>query len=132
MKNELTTIRRIFLLLMAAMMLCMTSVPIYAQSVVAGDIVADTIIGGEDELMPMAANGCITSAGQMQIQVERGKAPSCVVRVDGADVRLGIQAHVHFSDGSAINIDGTPHHGSPNINNATKEWLQSNGWCMGL
>lgn len=78
--------------------------------------------------MPMAANGCYTSPNQMQKQVERGQAPSGVVRVDSWGNNPWEQPHVHFSDGTAINLDGTPHHGTPNLNNDTRNWLTSNGW----
>jgi hypothetical protein len=36
----------------------MTSVPIYAQSVIADELVTETILSGEDELMPMGASDC--------------------------------------------------------------------------
>lgn len=133
---------KILSLIMAMILACLTVVCVYAEDITADryeyiDIIESQWVvarnvSGEYELIPLAANSCPTSANQMQKQVERGQAPSCVDRVDSADINLGIQAHVHFKDGSAINIDGTAHHGSPIINNATKKWLQSNGWCMNL
>ena len=69
----------------------------------------------------------------MQKQVERGKAPRQVDRVDKAH-QPGTQDHVHFKDGTSLNKDGSihdSHRGSPNLTNATKEWLKKNGWCSG-
>ena len=74
-----------------------------------------------------------TSQNQMQKQVERGKAPRQVDRVDKAH-QPGTQDHVHFKDGTSLNKDGSihdSHRGSPNLTNATKEWLKKNGWCSG-
>ena len=63
----------------------------------------------------------------MQKMVERGKAPNGVDRVDVGKI-FGEKSHVHFTDGSALNIDGTIKHGVPNINNSISKWLTSNGW----
>ena len=49
----MTTIRRISLLLMAAMMLCMANVPLYAAVVILDGIIVEENLGGEEELMPM-------------------------------------------------------------------------------
>lgn len=50
-----------------------------------------------------------TSQNQMQKQVERGKAPKSVDRVDKPHVE-GQQPHIHFGENeAALNIDGTWH-----------------------
>ena len=41
------------------------------------------------------------------------------------------QPHVHFTDGTAINFDGTIHdagNGVPKLTNKVKKWLADNGW----
>ena len=74
-----------------------------------------------------------TSQNQLQKQVEKGQAPKEIDRVDKAHID-GQQPHVHFKDGTSLNQDGTvhdAHNGVPNPSNATKEWLQTNGWSTG-
>jgi RHS repeat-associated protein len=68
-----------------------------------------------------------TSRNQLQKQVERGKAPKTVDRVDPG-IGPNEQDHVHFTDGSALNEDGTWKHGGRPLTNAETEWIQQNGW----
>ena len=70
----------------------------------------------------------------MQKQVERGQAPKDVDMVHGAHLSNvpNQQPHVHFKDGTSMNMDGTIHDakgGIPNITRAIAEWLQKNGWA---
>ena len=70
-----------------------------------------------------------TSPNQMQKQVERGKAPREIERVDKPHQKGG-QNHVHFKDGTSLNKDGSvhdAHRGTPNPSRASKEWLINNG-----
>lgn len=42
-----------------------------------------------------------------------------------------LQIHIHFSDGTSMNYDGSIHdkmHGTPNITCPIEKWLQKNGW----
>jgi hypothetical protein len=74
-----------------------------------------------------------TSQNQMQRQVEKGKAPKEIERVDKTHQKGG-QNHVHFKNGTSLNQDGTvhdAHKGIPNPSNASKEWLRDNGWSCG-
>ena len=81
------------------------------------------------ELMPMMARGCgYTSVNQMQQLINSGQAPSTVTYVHNGF--QGQQPHVHFSDGTAMNFDGTAHHGNPNPSASTMRWLNSHGWCI--
>lgn len=68
----------------------------------------------------------------MQKQVERGQAPSEVDRVDKPHVNApNQQNHIHFKDGSAINMDGTQSHdsrGVPQITKSILRWILANGW----
>jgi len=81
-------------------------------------------------LVHNTCGGKQTSPNQMQKQVERGKAPSTVVRVDNPKIP-GQLPHVHFSDGTAMNIDGSVHdamRGAHNLTNSERIWLFANGW----
>ena len=77
-----------------------------------------------------------TSRNQMQKQVENGQAPKEVDRVDGVHTNLkppNNQPHVHFKNGTAINLDGSMHHGSIRdlkITNQIAKWLLNNGWYI--
>lgn len=74
-----------------------------------------------------------TSQNKMQRQVEKGKAPKEIERVDKAHQKGG-QNHVHFKNETSLNPDGTvhdAHKGIPNPSNASKEWLRDNGWRCG-
>ncbi len=73
------------------------------------------------------------SAGKMQKEVERGRAPRDVDSAHNAhnpDVP-GQRDHVHFKDGTSLNNDGTvhdAHHGQPNPPKKTQRWLSQHGW----
>lgn len=88
-----------------------------------------TYFAGENSVL--VHNRCKpTSINQMQKQVERNQAPRDVVRVDKPHV-FGQKPHIHFSDGTSLNIDGTIHdkrNGIPNLTRETAEWLENNGW----
>lgn len=65
----------------------------------------------------------------MNQMVKRGKAPQGVRRVDAG--KLGAKyekPHVHFEDGSALNIDGSWKHGKSSLTRAIRDWLRNNGW----
>lgn len=74
-----------------------------------------------------------TSQNQMQRQVERGQVPNGVDRVDPPHTP-GVgnsQPHVHFTDGTAINQDGSvhdAHKGIPTMTAKIVKWLTNNGW----
>lgn len=50
-------------------------------------------------------------------------------RVDTGKV-TGEQTHVHFDEGSALNMDGTWKHGGTEITNRQADWLGGNGWVI--
>ena len=81
-------------------------------------------------LVHNTCGGKPTSPNQMQKQVERGQAPSTVVRVDNPKIP-GQLPHIHFSDGTAMNIDGSVHdamRGAHNLTNSERIWIFDNGW----
>ena len=66
----------------------------------------------------------------MQEQVIRGQAPKTVIRVDNPKYP-GQLPHIHFSDGTSMNIDGTVHDAINGIHVLTKKerlWIFKNGW----
>ena len=70
---------------------------------------------------------------RMQNDIERGRAPRGIDRVDKPHNpnAPNQKPHVHFSDGTSMNYDGTvhdDHNGIHNITNNEKKWLESFGW----
>ena len=121
------------ILLVLSMMLCSTSMFAVnaAQVTETEDVVinTDANLGGEDELQPMMASRCgYTSVNQMQHLIDSNQAPSTITQVHNGF--QGQQPHVHFSDDTAMNFDGSPHHGNPQPNAKTMKWLNDHGWCI--
>jgi Pretoxin HINT domain len=67
------------------------------------------------------------SVNQMNQEIQSGSAPMTVERVDTGKI-LGEQTHVHFTDGAALNLNGTWKHGGRPLSNAEIGWLRSFGW----
>ena len=92
-------------------------------TIIVGDVIAASLI---------EASSKPTSRNQMQKQVESGRAPKEVDRVDGPHTNVNnSQNHIHFKDGTAINQDGSRSHegnGIPNITKIILEWILDNGW----
>ena len=87
-------------------------------------------VGKNAVLVHNTCGGKPTSPNQMQKQVERGQAPSTVVRVDNPKIP-GQLPHIHFSDGTAMNIDGSVHdamRGVHTLTNSERIWIFDNGW----
>jgi hypothetical protein len=70
-----------------------------------------------------------TSPNQMNQQVHSGQAPDSVESVDSPRFPYE-KPHIHFTDGSALNIDGTWKHGGRELTNPEKEWITANGWSL--
>ena len=126
-------------LLMAASALAGTTVTAttVATAAVGTAIVGTTVMGVSVTATILEASNKNTfskptSQNQMQKQVERDQAPSEVDRVDKPHVNAPDQQnHIHFKDGSAINMDGTLSHegrGVPHLTNEIIKWILSNGW----
>ena len=87
-------------------------------------------VGESAVLVHNVCGGKPTSPNQMQKQVARGQAPNTVVRVDNPKIP-GQLPHIHFSDGTAMNIDGSVHdamRGVHNLTNSERIWIFKNGW----
>ena len=87
-------------------------------------------VGKSAVLVHNTCGGKPTSPNQMQKQVERGQAPGTVVRVDNPKIP-GQLPHIHFSDGTAMNIDGSIHdamRGVHILTNIERSWIFDNGW----
>jgi len=70
-----------------------------------------------------------TSTNQMQKQVEAGKAPKSVDRVDTPRYP-NEKPHIEFNDGNALNNDGTWKHGGRPLTNEEAGWVTKNGWTL--
>jgi len=68
-----------------------------------------------------------SSPGKMQRDVETGKAPRNVNRVDKGRGPYE-KDHVHLRDGRALNNDGTWKHGNGEVSRKIAKWLEENGW----
>ena len=87
-----------------------------------------TYFVGEDGWL-VHNNNC-TSVNQLNEQVKRGQAPSTVSCVHTPH-QTGGKPHIHFTDGSSMNLDGSPHdkmHGIHCLTNNENDWLSRNGW----
>ena len=77
-------------------------------------------------------------ANQMNKAIRGGKAPTGQVNFERVDVGKipGEQTHIHFKDGSALNMDGTwkhmPKSGSapPTLSSGQSQWLSNSGWTL--
>ena len=104
------------------------SVDVSVQALSAYNLtVADlhTYYAGERSVL---VHNCL-SPNQMNKAILTGKAPRGIKRVDTGKIP-GEQTHVHFEDGSALNIDGTWKHGGTAITNKQSAWLRKNGWTV--
>ncbi|CAF1314478.1 unnamed protein product [Adineta ricciae] len=74
----------------------------------------------------------MTSPNQMQKQVECGKAPKSIDRVDVGNPDQGDRLpHIHFKDGRhALYNDGTWKHGGRTLHREEIQWLNDNGWPL--
>ena len=69
--------------------------------------------------------------GNLQKQIEQGKAPKSVDRADKGRGPYE-KDHLHFKDESALNSDGTWKHGERDLTREEINWLQKNGWTPSL
>lgn len=73
--------------------------------------------------------GAAKSINQLNQLVITDKLPKTIKRFDKGKI-LGELDHVHFTDGSALNINGTWKHGSKSLTNSEKNILLQNGWIL--
>ena len=79
---------------------------------------------------------CVHNAGcninQMNTQIKKGQAPKSIERVDKAQYSVkNSKNHVHFKDGTSLNVDGTIHDanaGIPKVDRQARKWLEKYGW----
>jgi len=87
-------------------------------------------VGRNGVLVHNSCSKKLTSPNQMQKLVERGLAPRTVVRIDNPKIP-GQLPHIHFSDGTSLNIDGSVHdarNGVHKLTSVERKWLLDNGW----
>jgi len=77
---------------------------------------------GKQEAKPKSFN-------QIDQEIRRGQAPRGIERIDRGQV-TGEQTHIHFSNGSALNIDGSWKEGKEEPTKEQREWLLKNGWRL--
>ena len=81
---------------------------------------------------PVCVHNANCSVNQMNEQIKRGQAPKSVDRVDKAQYSVkNSKIHVHFKDGTSLNIDGTIHDangGIPKVGRQARKWLEKYGW----
>lgn len=107
-----------------------------------GLVAAGTVVGGAAAInhgagMMLNESGGTSGAStpslnQIQQAVQRGQAPRGVVRVDKGGGVTGEIPHAHFSNGAALNIDGTWKHGFATLTRDQTSWLVANGWRVPL
>ena len=87
-------------------------------------------VGSQALLVHNTCSGKITSPNQMQKQVVNGQAPRTAVRADNPKLPDQLP-HIRFSDGTALNIDGSIHDAMRGVHKLTKReriWIFKNGW----
>ena len=73
--------------------------------------------------------GRARSVNQMNSEIKRGQAPRGIEDVHTGDPGYE-KPHVHFSNGAALNIDGTWKHGYAQLTRKQEAWLQRFGWSL--
>ena len=66
---------------------------------------------------------------QLNKLIRTGKLPKTIERFDQGKIYKE-QAHVHFIDGAALNVDGTWKHGCRRLNKKEVEFLAQHGWTL--
>ena len=62
--------------------------------------------------------------------IKKGKAPKTIIRFNKGGGVAHEMPHVHFQDGSALNINGTWKHGSKILTNKEINFLEKYGWIL--
>ena len=79
------------------------------------------------KICKVAGAGKHLSINQADRLIQKGKVPKSVTRADKGKV-FGEQDNIHFSDGTAINRDGTFKHGGRNLSRDEQEFLRQAGF----
>ena len=83
------------------------------------------------ELKVLVHNCKEKSINQMNKDIDKGNAPNGLKRFDKGNTNTKTQDHVHKTDGTAMNKDGSVHdskNGEPKFNNKEKKFLKKNKW----
>ena len=65
----------------------------------------------------------------MNVEVEKGQAPKTIEHVHKGRGTYE-KDHVHFTDGTALNNDGTWKHGEHTLTNNERKWLDQHNWIL--
>jgi RHS repeat-associated protein len=92
-----------------------------------GQVIGVAPIMGNPPIPAFKGGNVVKSVNQLNKLVNIGKAPKTITRFDPIR-RAGDLKHVHFSNGSALNLDGTWRHGVKILTNEEINFLQLYGW----
>ncbi|MCG9732325.1 RHS repeat-associated core domain-containing protein [Shewanella sp. Isolate13] len=97
--------------------------------------VASGDLSGAATSMALAINKpakLASKASKLQQKVMKGQSPKGIKRFDSSEENVpNSQDHVHFDDGTSLNVDGTVHdkkNGTPNPTNKQQKFLKKEGW----
>ena len=82
----------------------------------------------------VACKGCkiATKASKLQQMKRRNQTPAGIKRFDSSEKDVPkSQDHVHFDDGTSLNVDGSIHdkkNGVPKLTNKQEKFLNKNNW----
>ena len=82
---------------------------------------------GKETKLSDSKNTESSGAKRIQRDVEKGRSPNTIDRVDPPHNEKG-KPHVHFKDNSAVNIDGTFKEGSHKLTHKEKKFFEKYGW----
>ena len=97
-----------------------------------GRILGEFVINNtalDDSPLSFLMGGEFKSLNQLNKLIKTGKLPKAILRFDKAKI-FGELDHVHFNNGSALNIDGTWKHGFKILTNDEIKILIENGWTI--
>jgi len=101
-----------------------------AMGAVATSNIIDNISRRSHDSVHDGGGGGGKTINQLNTDVKRGVAPRTLKRFDKGLFK-GEQDHVHFTDGKALNKDGSWKHGpARKLSNAESKYLGENGWTL--
>ena len=75
------------------------------------------------------AGGVLKNLNRITQAIKKGQAPKSIIRFDKGKIYKELP-HIHFKDGSALNIDGSWKHGSKILTNKEIEFLKCYEWIL--
>ena len=94
-----------------------------------GQVIGIAPLMGNPPVPSFKGGNPVKSINQLQKLVNIGKAPKTITRFDKVKNLKEID-HVHFSNGSALNLDGTWRHGFKTLTNEEIKFLKLYEWTI--